>query len=160
MNKTETKKELISYILSELEKSKLYINEKISCKKKCEEYDNVGERYHEILDAINKKITNYNNYLKKLDKKNEINGDSDDNDENSFEKNKAKGDFFQEYLKEKNNDKIHTSLDMYKLQKKAIVGYTTKGNAIIINNENFDKSFKNYDNIINDQKKKKFYTKK
>ncbi|WBY60752.1 hypothetical protein Py17XNL_001401027 [Plasmodium yoelii yoelii] len=156
MNKTETKKELISYILSELEKSKLYINEKISCKKKCEEYDNVGERYHEILDAINKKITNYNNYLKKLDKKNEINGDSDDNDENSFEKNKAKGDFFQEYLKEKNNDKIHTSLDMYKLQKKAIVGYTTKGNAIIINNENFDKSFKNYDNIINDQKKKNF----
>ncbi|CXJ14647.1 conserved Plasmodium protein, unknown function [Plasmodium berghei] len=153
MNKTETKKELISYILSELEKSKLYINEKISCKKKCEEYVNGGERYHDILDGINKKITDYNNYLKKLDKKNEINGD---NDENCFEKNKAKGNFFQEYLKEKNNNKIHTSLDMYKLQKKAIVGYTTKGNAIIINNENFDKSFKNYYNIINDQKKKTF----
>ncbi|CAD2104032.1 conserved Plasmodium protein, unknown function [Plasmodium vinckei lentum] len=156
MNNKEKKKELISYILSELQKSKLYINEKISCEIKCEKIEKSEESYHEILDAINKKIIDYNNYLKKLDTKNEI---YDDNDENRFVKNKVKGNFFQEYIKGNYNNKIHTKFDMYKVQKKEIVGYTTKGNAIIINNENFDNIFKNFDDIINDQKQK-IFTKK
>ncbi|VTZ70856.1 conserved Plasmodium protein, unknown function [Plasmodium chabaudi chabaudi] len=153
MNKKEKKKELIRYTLSELQKSKLYINEKISCEIKCEKIEKSEESYHEILDSINKKIIDYSNYLKKLDTKNEI---FDDSDQKRFVKNKVKGNILQEYIKGNNNNKIHTRSDLYKVQKREIVGYTTKGNAIIINNENFDNIFKNYNDVINDQKKKPF----
>ncbi|SBS88135.1 conserved Plasmodium protein, unknown function [Plasmodium ovale curtisi] len=133
---------LITSILSELELSKISIEDKIACTEKLEKYT-ISEKkellikYKDILNCITKKKQFYENVIKGLAKKHYQERDTS-NDRTSKGR---KENFFDIY------DEKKRKMDFQKLKKKIIVGYTTEGNAIIINNENFSKLFQNYDNI-------------
>ncbi|SPJ11899.1 conserved Plasmodium protein, unknown function [Plasmodium sp. DRC-Itaito] len=167
--------ELIKHTLEELEKSKEYIKkelknnrEKNNEKEENETYDIFNKStnfkkddkkidYEIILYGLTKEIDRY----ERLIDKNELNNKTDDNiyndnrkynlfDDNNnnvlnedVEKYKI-CDFFEDY---KENEKI--TFNKYKLNKKVIVGHTTGGNSIVINNDNFLKLFKNSDIINN-----------
>ncbi|CRG97566.1 conserved Plasmodium protein, unknown function [Plasmodium gallinaceum] len=131
---------LIEHILSELKKSKLY-TENIINEKKDEDY----EKYYNILTSINEKIHFYENF-NMLDK-NEM--DNIENENSGSQYNDICQEYEEGYSKELNffNDykKNKKLFDINSLKKKVILGYTIEGNAIIINNENFLKFFKNFD---------------
>ncbi|CRH02426.1 conserved Plasmodium protein, unknown function [Plasmodium relictum] len=136
----ESLNNLVEHVLSELKKTKLYI-ENIIDEKKDENY----EKYYDILTSLKKKINLYEN-INVLDKDGMNNDESEYSRSQSTDKykeyetgRKKKLNFFNEY---EQNIKL---FDINSLKKKEIVGYTYEGNAIIINNSNFVKLFKNYD---------------
>ncbi|SBT47590.1 conserved Plasmodium protein, unknown function [Plasmodium ovale wallikeri] len=125
-----------------LESSKISIEDKIACTEKLEKYTTsekkeLLKKYKDILNCITRKKQFYENVIKKLAKKNNQEMDTS-NDRTSKGR---KENFFDIY------DEKKRKMDFRKLKKKIIVGYTTEGNAVIINNENFSKLFKNNDNI-------------
>ncbi|SOV24230.1 conserved Plasmodium protein, unknown function [Plasmodium sp. DRC-Itaito] len=170
--------QLIKHTLQELEKSKEYIKneltnkrEKNNEKEENQSYDDIFNKsnnfkkddknidYESILDSVIKQIDHY----EKLLDKNQLNNKTDDNVNNDnrkynnlFDNNNNNNvlnedveqykirDFFEDY---KENEKI--TFNKYKLNKKVIVGHTTEGNSIVINNDNFLKLFKNSDIINN-----------
>ncbi|EUR66876.1 hypothetical protein PFBG_04454 [Plasmodium falciparum 7G8] len=169
--------QLIKHTLEELEKSKEYIKNQLKNKREQnnekeenETYDDIFNKsnnfknddkkidYETILDCLTKEIDHY----EKLLDENELNNKTDDNiinnDNNKYNLFDDKHnnilnedveqykicDFLEDY---KENEKI--TFNKYKLNKKVIVGHTTGGNSIVINNDNFLKLFKNSDIINN-----------
>ncbi|CAX64299.1 hypothetical protein CYL21_2002 [Plasmodium falciparum NF54] len=168
--------QLIKHTLEELEKSKEYIKNQLKNKREQnnekeenETYDDIFNKsnnfknddkkidYETILDCLTKEIDHY----EKLLDENELNNKTDDNINNDNNKYNLFDDKHNNILNEdveqykicdfledyKENEKI--TFNKYKLNKKVIVGHTTGGNSIVINNDNFLKLFKNSDIINN-----------
>ncbi|GAW83383.1 hypothetical protein, conserved [Plasmodium gonderi] len=172
--KDKTVGNLMDQILYELETSREFIKGKFENREKHEKDDEkngekdgesqhllevepreVYKKYKSVLTAIDKKIKFYKNVndelmnaknengIKDKCEKNNENGKCDKSSTDSKISASRKGNFFEEYEKYKRR--------LHKMKKKTIAGYTTEGNAIIINNEKFSKLFMNY-NFIRDRK--------
>ncbi|EUD68865.1 hypothetical protein C922_00553 [Plasmodium inui San Antonio 1] len=159
----ETEKDLVGLVLSELEMSREYIRSKFKgTGKECKgetggrnqpggEPSEVYKNYNKILTCIEDKIAFYKNLIQVDEAKrghaekgdDRLTGEKRPTEQRYHRTATGRDNFFEEYEKNKSS--------LYKMKKKAIVGYTAEGNAIIINNDRFCKMFTNY-NLASDRK--------
>ncbi|SCO69763.1 conserved Plasmodium protein, unknown function [Plasmodium vivax] len=158
----ETENDLVGLVLSELEMSREYIRGKFKGTEKGGKGETGGreqtggeprevyKNYDKILTSIEDKIAFYKNLseVERAKGGKTRTGETSQNGENfppeeRCQKTARRNNFFEEYEKNKSS--------LQKMKKKTIAGYTAEGNAIIINNDKFCKTFSSY-NFASDRK--------